>query len=131
MPEIPENLRFSEDHLWAAPAHSSIVQLGVTDYAQQNLGDVIDVRPADVGAAITAGDPCGEIESTKSANDLIAPITGVVERRNDHLSDSPDLINSDPYGDGWILEVRVEPATLDGQLAGLMDAAAYRSLTGD
>jgi glycine cleavage system H protein len=131
MPEIPENLRFSADHLWVAPAHGSIVQVGVTDYAQQNLGDVIDVRPPDVGAAITAGDPCGEIESTKSANDLIAPVTGVVERRNDELSDSPDLLNSDPYGDGWILEVRVDPAALDEQLAGLMDSAAYRNLTGD
>jgi glycine cleavage system H protein len=131
MPEIPENLRFSEDHLWAAPTHGSIVQVGATDYAQQNLGDVIDVRPPDVGAAVTTGDPCGEVESTKSASDLISPITGIVERRNDALSDSPDLINSDPYGDGWILEVRVDPATLDEQLAGLMDAAAYRNLTGD
>jgi glycine cleavage system H protein len=131
MPEIPENLRFSEDHLWAAPTRGSIVQVGVTDYAQQNLGDVIDVRPPDVGAAVTAGDACGEVESTKSVNDLIAPITGIVERRNSELSDSPDLINSDPYGDGWILEVRVDSATLDEQLAGLMDAAAYRNLTGD
>jgi glycine cleavage system H protein len=131
MPEIPENLRFSEDHLWAAPAHGSIVRVGVTDYAQQNLGDVIDVRPPEVGATITAGDPCGEIESTKSANDLIAPVTGVVERRNDELTDSPDLLNSDPYGDGWILEVRVDATELDRDLAGLMDAAAYRNLTGD
>jgi glycine cleavage system H protein len=131
MPEIPENLRFSEDHLWAAPVHGSIVQVGVTDYAQQNLGDVIDVEAPTAGAAVTAGDPAGEIESTKSVNDLIAPITGVVERRNDELSDSPDLVNSDPYGQGWILEVRVDPATLDEQLARLMDAAAYRDLTGD
>lgn len=131
MPEIPENLRFNEDHLWAAPTHGSIVQVGVTDYAQTNLGDVIDVRAPDAGAAVTAGDPCGEIESTKSANDLIAPITGTVERRNDALSDSPDLINSDPYGEGWIIEVRVDPATIDAQLAALMDAAAYRNLTGD
>jgi glycine cleavage system H protein len=131
MPEIPENLRFSEDHLWAAAANGSIVQVGVTDYAQQSLGDVIDVQPPDVGRTVTAGDPCGEVESTKSVNDLIAPITGVVERCNDALSDSPDLINSDPYGDGWILEVRIDPATLDEQLAGLMDAAAYRNVTGD
>ncbi|HEX4010265.1 MAG TPA: glycine cleavage system protein GcvH [Solirubrobacteraceae bacterium] len=131
MPEIPENLRFSEDHLWAAAANGSIVQVGVTDYAQQSLGDVIDVRPPDVGRTVAAGDPCGEVESTKSVNDLIAPITGVVERSNAELSDSPELINSDPYGDGWILEFRVNPATLDEQLAGLMDAGAYRNLAGD
>jgi glycine cleavage system H protein len=131
MPEIPENLRFSEDHLWAAPVHPSIVQVGVTDYAQQNLGDVIDVRPPGVGSAVTAREACGEVESTKSVNDLIAPITGIVERSNNELSDSPDLINSDPYGDGWILEVRVDPVTLDEQLRRLMDAGAYRNLTGD
>jgi glycine cleavage system H protein len=131
MPEIPENLRFSDDHLWAAPAHDSIVQVGVTDYAQQNLGDVIDVRPPEIGGTVTAGDPCGEVESTKSANDLISPISGTVEQRNENLTDSPDLINSDPYGDGWIIEVRVDPATLDQQLAALIDAAAYRNLTGE
>ena len=131
MPEIPENLRFNEDHLWAALAHDSVVQVGITDYAQQNLGDVIDIRPPDVGAALTAGEACGEIESTKSVSDLIAPITGIVERRNDELFESPDLVNSDPYGNGWILEARVDPVTLDEQLARLMDADAYRNLTGD
>ena len=131
MPEIPENLRFSEDHLWAAPAHGSVVRVGITDYAQQNLGDVIDVAPPDVGTAVTAGTPCGEVESTKSVNDLIAPITGIVERRNDELANSPDLINSDPYGQGWIFEVRTDPATLDEQLALLMNAAAYQKLTGN
>jgi glycine cleavage system H protein len=131
MPEIPENLRYSEDHLWAAPAHGSIVQIGATDYAQQNLGDVIDVRLPDVGATITAGGACGEIESTKSANDLIAPITGAVQRVNGDLTESPDLINSEPYGKGWLFEVQVDPTTLDTQLAGLLNAATYRNLTGD
>jgi glycine cleavage system H protein len=130
MPEIPENLRYSADHLWAAPIHDAIVQVGITDYAQQNLGDVIDVRLPDLGATVTAGEACGEVESTKSVNDLISPITGTVERRNDALVDSPDACNSDPYGKGWVLEARVDGATLDQQLAALMDAAAYRNLTG-
>ena len=130
MPEIPEKLRFADDHLWAAPLPRSLVQVGITDYAQQNLGDVIDVRLPDVGATVTAGEACGEIESTKSANDLISPITGTVARVNEALSGSPDLVNSDPYGKGWLLEASVDPTTLDAQLAALMDAAAYRNLTG-
>jgi len=131
MPEVPERLRFSEDHLWIGPAQDAVVEVGVTDYAQQSLGDAIDVRPPDVGAAITAGDPCGEIESTKSVSDLIAPVTGTVEGRNDALLDAPDLVNSDPYGEGWILKVKVDPGTLDDQLAHLMDAGTYRRLTGE
>jgi glycine cleavage system H protein len=81
--------------------------------------------------AVTADEPCGDIESTKSVSDLIAPITGTVERGNDDLLESPDLVNSDPYGKGWIFEARVDPTTLAEQLARLMDAAAYRKLTGE
>jgi len=131
MPEIPEDLRFSEDHLWVGPARDSVVQVGITDYAQLNLGDAIDVRPPEVGAGLALGEACGEIESTKSVSDLIAPVTGTVESRNDELRESPDLVNSDPYGQGWILKVRLDPATLEDQLARLMDASAYRNLTGD
>ena len=130
MADTPENLRFGEDHLWADPAGDPLVRVGITDYAQQSLGDVIAVTPPEVGAAITAGEACGEIESTKSLSDLISPITGTVELRNDELVESPDLVNSDPYGKGWIFEARVEPATLAEQLALLMDAAAYRDSTG-
>jgi glycine cleavage system H protein len=131
MPDTPEDLRYSEDHLWVGPANDSVVEIGITDYAQQSLGDAIDIRPPDAGAAITVGDPCGEIESTKSVSDLIAPLSGTVESSNGDLSDSPDLVNSDPYGKGWIVKVKLDPADLDQQLARLMDASAYRNLTGE
>jgi glycine cleavage system H protein len=130
VPDIPENLRFSADHLWAAPVHDSGVRVGLTDFAQQSLGDVIDVTPPDVGAGVSFGEACGEIESTKSVNDLVSPVTGTVELRNDDLLESPDLVNSDPYGKGWIFDVKVGPATRAEQLAHLMDDAAYRNLTG-
>jgi glycine cleavage system H protein len=130
MSTIPENLRFSADHLWAAPLDDSRVRVGITDFAQQSLGDVIDVTPPDVGAGVTAGEPCGEIESTKSVSDLVAPVTGTVGLSNDDLSESPDLVNSDPYGEGWIFEVKIDPATRADQLAQLMDGAAYDKQTG-
>jgi glycine cleavage system H protein len=131
MANSSENLRFSEDHLWAGLKDDLVLQVGITDYAQRSLGDVIAVTLPEVGTAVTAGEPCGDIESTKSLSDLIAPITGTVDQRNDELTESPDLVNTDPYGNGWILEVRVDPTTLAEQLARLMDAAAYHNLTGE
>ena len=131
MPDAPENLRFSEDHLWTSEEHESLVRVGITDYAQRSLGEVIAVTPPEVDAAVTAGDPCGEIESTKSLSDLIAPITGTIQMSNDDLLETPDLVNSDPYGKGWIFAARVDPATLAEQLARLMNAGAYRTLTGE
>jgi glycine cleavage system H protein len=131
MPDTPEDLRFSEDHLWAGAQDDSLLRIGISNYAQRSLGDVIAVTLPEVGSAVTAGEPCGDIESTKSLSDLIAPITGTVDQSNDELIESPDLVNTDPYGKGWIFEVRVDPATLAEQLVRLMDAAAYRNLTGD
>lgn len=131
MYDLPADLRYSADHLWVRPsAEPGTARVGVTDYAQQTLGDVVVVTVPEVGATATAGRPCGEVESTKSISDLIAPVTGVVTSTNDDLGDSPDLVNADPYGRGWIFEVHVEPAVLSQQLAGLLDAAAYRNLTG-
>jgi glycine cleavage system H protein len=131
MPDTPEDLRFSEDHLWAGAQDDSLLRIGISNYAQRSLGDVIAVTLPELGSAVTAGEPCGDIESTKSLSDLIAPITGTVDQSNDELIESPDLVNTDPYGKGWIFEVRVDPATLAEQLVRLMDAAAYRNLTGD
>jgi glycine cleavage system H protein len=131
MPDAPENVRFSEDHLWAGAEDDSLLRVGITDYAQRSLGDVIAVTPPEVATAVTAGKPCGDIESTKSLSDLIAPISGTVDRGNDELIESPDLVNTDPYGRGWIFEVRVDPATRAEQLARLMDATAYHDLTGE
>src|SRR5262245_54120949 len=109
---------------------SSLVRVGVTDFAQDSMGDVMDVTLPVLGDAVQAGDACGTIESAKSISDLIAPVTGTVRAGNDHLSGNPSLINSDPYGQGWIFEVETDPATLDRQLADLMDGAAYRRLAG-
>jgi glycine cleavage system H protein len=131
MTDIPSDLRYSQDHVWIRSVDGSgTVRAGVTDFAQQSLGDVVDVAPPGPGTAVEAGEPCGDIESTKSANDLVAPVTGTVGASNDRLSDAPDLVNSDPYGEGWMFEVEVDQATLAEQLAGLMDAAAYRQLVG-
>ena len=131
MPEIPADLKYSTDHLWIRVVDgTSLVRAGVTDFAQQSLGDVVDVTPPKPGDSITAGEPCGDIESVKSVSDLIAPVTGTVRDRNGDLAQAPEVINSDPYGQGWIFEAEVDPATLDRQLAGLLDAGAYRDLTG-
>ena len=131
MTDIPSDLKYSTDHLWArAVDGGGIVRVGVTDFAQQSLGDVVDVSPPQLGDSVKAGEPCGEIESTKSVNDLVAPVSGIVRARHDDLEDSPDLVNSDPYGDGWIFEVETDPATLDKQLAALIDPAAYSTMVG-
>jgi glycine cleavage system H protein len=131
MTDIPADLMYNGDHLWARVlADGSTVRVGVTDFAQQSLGDVVDVTSPRPGETVKAGQPCGDIESTKSVNDLVAPVTGTVRARHDELADSPDLVNSDPYGEGWIFEVETDPATLDKQFAALMDARAYSAMVG-
>jgi glycine cleavage system H protein len=131
MPETPADLRYSNDHLWARPcAGAGLVRVGVTDFAQQSLGDVVAVTLPAPGEKVTAGEPIGDIESVKSVNDLVTPITGTVRARNDDLTDTPDLVNTDPYGQGWMLEIETDPAALGQKLAALMDPAAYRELTG-
>jgi glycine cleavage system H protein len=131
MPEIPADLRYSKDHLWARPgAGAGLVRVGVTDFAQQSPGDVVDVTLPEPGATVTAGEACGDVESVKSLSDLVAPVTGTVRVRNDALAGAPELVNTDPYGQGWMFEVETDPATLGQQLAALMDADAYRALTG-
>jgi glycine cleavage system H protein len=131
MTDIPSDLRYSSDHLWARVlADGSTVRVGVTDFAQQSLGDVVDVTPPRLAETVKAGEPCGAIESTKSVNDLVAPVTGTVLARHDALEDSPDLVNSDPYGDGWIFEVETDPTTLDNQLAALIAPQAYSAMVG-
>jgi glycine cleavage system H protein len=131
MPEIPAELKYSKDHLWVRPVDgTSLVRAGVTDFAQQSLGDVIEVTPPGPRDTITAGEACGDIESLKIVSDLIAPVTGTVRDRNDDLARTPELVNTDPYGRGWLFEAEVDPAVLNEQLAGLMDAGAYRALAG-
>ena len=131
MPDIPADLSYSKDHLWARPgAGAGLVRVGVTDFAQQSLGDVVDVTLPEPGETVTAGEACGDIESVKSLSDLIAPVTGTVRARNDNLADAPELVNTDPYGQGWLFEIQSDPASLGQQFAALMDADAYRALAG-
>jgi glycine cleavage system H protein len=121
---VPEHLRFSSDHEWVS-VDGDVARIGITDYAQDALGDVVFVQAPDVGAEVTAGDSFGEIESTKSVSDVYAPVTGTVLEVNDGLADSPQALNDDPYGEGWICTIRMsDPA----QAEALLDAAAYRAL---
>ena len=132
MSDIPADLRYSTDHLWARlDAATSLVRTGVTDFAQQSLGDVLDVTPPRPGEIVRAGEACGDIESTKSVSDLIAPITGTVRTRNDALTRTPELVNTDPYGQGWMFEAEIYPSTVSQQLASLPDADAYREPAGE
>jgi len=118
----PEDLQYTKDHEWVRPDGDTL-RVGVTDYAQEALGDIVFVTLPDVGAEVTAGTPCGEIESTKSVSDVYAPVTGTVVSRNENLDSAPELINSDPYGDGWMLEIRTSGDSAEG----LLDAEAYQA----
>ena len=119
----PEDLKYTKDHEWIR-TDGDTVRVGVTDFAQEALGDIVFVTLPEVGSDVTAGSTCGEIESTKSVSDVYAPVTGTVVARNESLDTAPELINSDPYGDGWMLEIR--PAEGAGS-EGLLDAAAYQA----
>ena len=122
MSEIPADLRYTAEHEWVKSTGEDTVRVGITAFAQEALGDVVYVSAPSIGDAVTAGDSCGEVESTKSVSDLYSPLSGEVVAVNDALDATPELVNSDPYGDGWIFEVRVsDPATIEG----LMDATAY------
>lgn len=124
----PEELRYTTDHEWVARIGADSVRIGVTDYAQQQLGDVVFVQLPDVGEQVTAGQALGEVESTKSVSDLFAPLDGEVIGRNDALDDRPELVNSEPYAQGWMIELRMtDPSAVDG----LLDAAAYREQTAE
>jgi glycine cleavage system H protein len=131
MTDFPTDLRYHSDHLWVRSGGEHLVRVGVTDFAQQALGDVQTVTLPAVGGKITVGDPCGAIESTKSVSELVAPVSGTIRRRNDALAAAPELVNTAPYGDGWLFEVEVDASSERDQLAGLLDAAAYRHLVGD
>ena len=126
MSNIPDELKYTGEHEWVhISAGSSTARVGITDYAQEALGDVVYVSLPEVGTEVAKGTAVGEIESTKSVSDLFAPLSGTVSARNDSLDEQPDLINSDPYGAGWIIEIELsEPSEVDD----LLDAAAYGSV---
>jgi len=124
---IPEDLRYTAEHEWISrDAAKPTVRVGITHYAQDALGDIVFVYLPEVGAKVEAGQSLGEVESTKSVSEIYAPVTGTVVARNEQLSEEPQLINADPYGAGWLVEI--EPA--DGtDLDDLLDAAGYAALT--
>jgi glycine cleavage system H protein len=122
---VPAELRYTQEHEWVA-IEGGIATIGITDYATQALGDVVYVSLPQVGAAVTAGDPCGEVESTKSVSDLYSPLDGEVAEVNEELNDDPGLINAEPYGVGWMFRVRVAGG---GEPAGLLSPAEYEELT--
>ncbi len=119
---VPDDLRYSSDHEWLR-TDGSRVRVGITDYAQDALGDVVFVDLPEVGATVTAGEAVAEVESTKSVSDIFAPVSGTIAEVNAELTDAPERLNEDPYGDGWLFVI--EPSDEAGSL---LDAAAYRAL---
>ncbi len=128
MAEIPPDLRYTSDHEWAKVTEGNTVRVGITDFAQNSLGDIVFVSVTGLDSTVESGDTLGEVESTKSVSDLYAPVNGSVTARNEALDEHPDLLNSDPYGAGWIAEIEVaDIAVLDS----LLDAEAYRHATSE
>ena len=122
---IPSELRYSSDHEWAK-ANGDVIRIGITDYAQDALGDVVFVDLPKVGAALDAHATLGEVESTKSVSEIYSPVSGTVTAVNDSLSTSPEFVNSDPYGEGWICEITT---TSSADYDALLDAEGYSTLT--
>ena len=120
---IPDDLRYTAEHEWVR-VEGSTARVGITDFAQDSLGDVVFVQLPDIGLDVVAGASVSEIESTKSVSDIYAPVTGVVGAVNDALADRPELVNESPYGDGWMFEIELADAA---ELDVLLDAATYRA----
>jgi glycine cleavage system H protein len=120
--DYPSDLRYTTDHEWIREGDENVVRVGITSFAQDALGDVVYVSLPAVGDSVAAGDSCGEVESTKSVSDVYAPLSGEVTAVNEALDGTPELINSDPYGDGWMFEMRIaDPSALEA----LLDPAGY------
>ncbi len=120
----PEDLKYTAEHEWVRPGDGGIMRIGITDYAQEQLGDIVYVHLPEVGETVESGTAMGELESTKSVSDLFAPVSGTVAARNEALDANPELCNSDPYGEGWILEIEASDASAS---EGLMSAADYEA----
>ncbi|HSB86712.1 MAG TPA: glycine cleavage system protein GcvH [Ilumatobacteraceae bacterium] len=121
---VPANLRYSNDHEWVA-VDGNRARIGITDYAQDALGDVVYVQAPKVGEKVTAGDSFTEVESTKSVSDVYAPVSGTIVAVNEQLGSAPDTLNSDPYGAGWICEIEMSDPT---EVESLLDAVGYQAL---
>jgi glycine cleavage system H protein len=125
--DIPPDLHYTAEHEWVRRSGDDTVRVGITDFAQSALGDVVFVQLPDVGTQVNAGESFGEVESTKSVSDLYAPLSGTVTAVNGDLEGSPQLVNSDPYDAGWLLDIQVSDGSeLESAIAGLLDPEAYR-----
>ncbi|HEY5821106.1 MAG TPA: glycine cleavage system protein GcvH [Propionibacteriaceae bacterium] len=120
--DYPEDLKYTAEHEWVRSGNGSIVRVGITEYAADQLGDIVFASLPSVGETVSAGDACGELESTKSVSDLFCPVPGVITAVNATLEASPETVNADPYGDGWLFELELEE---DTDLDDLLDADAY------
>lgn len=123
---VPDDAQFTREHEWVRETPDGTIVFGITDYAQDALGDIVFVDLPSVGASITAHAPCGEVESTKSVSEIYSPVSGEIVRVNAALADSPETVNADPYGEGWMVEVRPT-----APLSDLLGAAEYRLLIGE
>ncbi len=122
----PSDLRYTKEHEWVKIESDDVVVFGITDFAQSALGDVVFASLPKVGASLTAGETCGEVESTKSVSDIYSPVTGVVKEINEKLANSPEILNSDPYGAGWMVKLS---GVSKSQVETLLDAAGYQKIT--
>jgi glycine cleavage system H protein len=122
MSDIPANLKYTRSHEWVEVLNDGTVKIGISDHAQELLGDMVFVELPEVGAAVSVGEECAVVESVKAASDVYSPVTGEVVAVNEELADSPDLVNHHPYGDGWIMQVKLSE---EGELDELLDADAY------
>jgi glycine cleavage system H protein len=125
--EIPADLYYTEEHEWVQRTGDDTVRVGITDYAQSALGDVVFVQLPDLGADVSAGESFGEVESTNSVSDLYAPVSAKVVAVNADLEANPQLVNSDPYGEGWLVDLQIDASSLDDALAALLDPDGYRA----
>lgn len=126
MSQIPAELQYTKEHEWVAVTSTvGTIRMGITDFAQGALGDIVYIQMPKIGETVVADKICGEVESTKSVSEIFAPVTGTVVAINDALSNNPELVNSDPYGAGWLAEISV-----NGESAGLLSAAEYGAITG-
>ncbi|MGK8486165.1 MULTISPECIES: glycine cleavage system protein GcvH [Nocardia] len=131
MTQTPEDLRYTEEHEWVRRIAPTRVRVGITDYAQSQLGDVVFVQLPEADAEVAAADSIAEVESTKSVSDIYAPLSAKVVAVNDLLNSEPETLNTDPYGDGWLFELEVgDAASLDVTLGELLDAAGYQGVIG-
>ena len=128
MSQIPADLKYIETHQWVRVADDGTATVGVTDFAQDQLGDVVFVELPELGATVTGGEEAGGAEAVKSASDVFSPVTGEVIEINESLEDEPEKLNEDPYGEGWLFRVRLSDA---GEIDGLMEADAYADMVAD